>query len=277
MPPNYAYGLVVSGSPPCSPLLLSSPSFSGELLDFHDQPSNLQPLEPSTSLDPLESPLKRPSFCDNPHSEALLLPVPPSVLFQARGSAFADVSSNPLRFPADLHHLDKWTLSDEPAQSLESAVYALADEALSASKMQWPPTDSLREHTLQEALEQLNDAEDAVALRQCVVLTDIGFHLNEIATKLRAYDIDRENLTSIADKVKQVEAAARSQSISLNSAVLHHRPSMPQRNGLFLVHLQPLLDSTKHLRQKATAFVSDQVGFPWRHLETPSQPDAAAV
>lgn len=29
--------------------------------------------------------------------------------------------------------------------------------------------------------------------------------------------------------------------------------------------LLPLLDSTKHLRQKAAAFVADQPNFSWRH------------
>lgn len=115
-----------------------------------------------------------------------------------------------------------------------------------------------------------------MALRQCVVLTDIGFHINEIVTKLRAYDIDRANLASIADKRKQVEATAQTQSILLDSTALHRHPSksrhrLPflQRHGLLLIHLQPVLDSTKQLRKKAAAFVADQASFSWRHTTGP--------
>lgn len=156
--PHYARGLVTGGSesPPCSPLVLSSPSFYEDLLDFCDQPSNLQPSEPSTSLG-FESPLERSSFCDAPHSEAdasLLSPAPDylrpgparlsaSVLLQPSSSAFADdVSSNLPRSQADPRRFEERTPSDEPDQSLESAVYALADEALSASRMQWQPAVS---------------------------------------------------------------------------------------------------------------------------------------
>lgn len=151
--PNDAYYSASSGSPPCSPLVMSSPTFTGDLLDFCDQQSNLQPSEHSyASLRSLESTLERPSFNSPLHSEAdasLLSPTPDSlhpgparpagsVLFQSSSSASADVSLGPQHSQVGLHNFDKRMLSDEPAQSFESVVYTLAAEALSVSGMHWP-------------------------------------------------------------------------------------------------------------------------------------------
>lgn len=61
------------------------------------------------------------------------------------------------------------------------------------------------------------------------MLTEVGFYLNEITTRLRVYDSDTATLTSIADSIKQVKATARSQGILFSPSVLPdsegYRPS----------------------------------------------------
>lgn len=135
----------------------------------------------------------------------------------------------------------------------------------------------LREHAPLEVLEQafslLTDAREAVTLRSSIVLTEIGFQLEEIRTKLRVYDSDVETLAAISKKINETEALAQNERILLNFASLHRSPphssqdgqlSFSQRHGLFLSHIQPILDETKHLRQEACAFAADHLSFPWR-------------
>lgn len=118
----------------------------------------------------------------------------------------------------------------------------------------------------------LADASEALTLRQSIVLTQIGFHLEEIRTKLRVYDGDRETLVVIASKIKETEALAQHQHILLDLTALrcqklssrHGRLSFSQRNGVFLSQIQPALDETKRLRQEANLFVGDHLNFPWR-------------
>ncbi|KJA12803.1 hypothetical protein HYPSUDRAFT_60221 [Hypholoma sublateritium FD-334 SS-4] len=288
MPPNETYESDARGSSPCSPLVMPSPSFSGDLLDFFNQQNNPHLSEYSTSRS-LRSPLERPCLSTPSHSEAdaSLPPIPHpegpalSVLFQSGSSAFADVSPSLEDSQGGLGRSNNRPLSDKPDLSFESIVCNLADEVLSLSKIHSSPIESPKEPALREALEQelsaLGDAGDAVGLRQCVVLTEMGYHLNEVAARLRLYNNDTAILTSIADKIKQVEAVAQSQHISIastatrrHSFISRRKPPFLQRNMFLLLHLQPILDSTKTLRQKAAAFVVDQASFPWMQLRPQS-------
>ncbi|KJA28275.1 hypothetical protein HYPSUDRAFT_51140 [Hypholoma sublateritium FD-334 SS-4] len=103
------------------------------------------------------------------------------------------------------------------------------------------------------------DAREAMTLRRSIVLTEIGFHLEEIRTKLRIYDGDAETLAAISSKITETEALAQNQRSLLDFPALlrhqtssrHGQPSFSQRNRPFLCQMQPILNETRYLRQEA--------------------------
>ncbi|KJA26721.1 hypothetical protein HYPSUDRAFT_198532 [Hypholoma sublateritium FD-334 SS-4] len=237
VPPGDAYELDGSASSPCSPLVMSSPSLPRELLDFSTQDS-LQP--------------EAPAF---------------SILFQPSGSALANMSPGLEHYQLTSAHFKHQPPSDACTPSFEATVYTLADEALNltpAVKDDSFAQRLLKEHAPVEVLEQafslLTDAREAVTLRRSIVLTEIGFQLEEIRTKLRVYDSDVETLAAISQKINETEALAQNECIILDFTSRHRthphssqdgQLSFSQRHGPFLSHIQPILDQTKHLRQEA--------------------------
>ncbi|KJA26039.1 hypothetical protein HYPSUDRAFT_199270 [Hypholoma sublateritium FD-334 SS-4] len=165
VPPGEAHELDGSASSPCSPLVMSSPSLPQELLDFSTQ--------------------------DSSHPEAPAL----SALFQPSGSALPNMSPGLEHYQLTFAHFKQQPPSEACAPSFESTVYTLADEALNLT-----PTRLLKERAPLEVLEQafslLTDAREAVTLRSSIVLTEIGFQLEEIRTKLRIYDSDVQTLAA---------------------------------------------------------------------------------
>lgn len=140
VPPKDTYESDAHGSSPCSPLVMPSPSFSGDLLDFFNQQNNPHLSEYSTSRSP-HIPLERRCLSTPSHHEgdASLPPIPHpegpalSVLFQSGSSAFADVSPSLEDYQGGLDRSNNRSLSDKPDQSFESVVCNLADEVLSES------------------------------------------------------------------------------------------------------------------------------------------------
>ena len=137
---------------------------------------------------------------------------------------------------------------------------------------------------LEEGFTLLTSAREAVALRQSVILTEIGHHLEEIRAKLRIYDGDGEALTAISARIEQMKALAQSHDIVLNFARLSHQSgsrsghlSFLQRNGHPISQMLWMLDATKHLRQEAITFVADFVNFPWRHRQTDTSAECLVV
>ncbi|KJA25927.1 hypothetical protein HYPSUDRAFT_36767 [Hypholoma sublateritium FD-334 SS-4] len=272
-PPDKTDGLDASGSSPCSPLVMPcTESTPGDLLDFCDPaerfasfcslPGISSRSEADASLSP---PTPYPSYPEVPAASALFSAPP----ITQRSASFGDIPLGLEYSQSDFRPSNNQSFSDKPAPSFESLISTLADKALlvASEETYFPPT-------LEQELFLLNDAEDAVGLRQCATLTEIGFHLDEIITRLRVYDSDRAALASIADRKKRVKTAAQNQGMLLDSSELHsgcrpsnHRYGLPflQRNGLFIIQLQPLLDLTKYHRQKAAAFVADKLSFSWRH------------
>lgn len=100
VPPDEAHELDGNASPPCSPLVMSSPSLPRDLLDFPTQNSS--------------------------HAEFPAL----SILFQPSGSAFANMSPGLEHYQVTFSHNKLQPPADAYAPSFESAVYTLADEAL---------------------------------------------------------------------------------------------------------------------------------------------------
>lgn len=98
--PNEAREFDGSASPPCSPLIMASPSLPKDLLDFPTQ----DPSHP-----------ERPSV---------------SVLFQPSSSSFANMSPSLEYYQVAFLSAKNQPPSDTYAPSFESVAYTLADEAL---------------------------------------------------------------------------------------------------------------------------------------------------
>lgn len=140
-PPKEGYNLDASGSVPCSPLTIPSPSLRRDLLDFCTQQTNFPNSQPSPlnlNHHPRFSPRSRAdASLSSPASESLRHEVPSvSALFQLNSPALADAPSE----SCIVGHHDVTdaatgrTISDAPALSFESAVHNLADGVLSSTK-----------------------------------------------------------------------------------------------------------------------------------------------
>lgn len=262
VPLDEANGLEGSTSSPCSPLIMPSPSLPKDLLDFPTQESS--------------------------HTEGHAA----SVLFQPSNSTFENMSPSLGCYRIAFCDPKHQPPSDTYAPSFEAVAYTLADAALNLTPTvkssifnAWDlysyrdnsfAQSSLKEHAPLEVLEQvfslLMDAREAITLRRSIVLTEIGFYLEEIRTKLRIYDGDGETLAVISGKITETEALAQSQRSLLDFPALHRHQtssrhgqlSFSQRNRPFLCQMQPVLNETKHLRQEASVFVTDHLSFPWR-------------
>lgn len=301
-------------SPSCSPLILPSPSLPEDLLDFSTQWVAPSPSKNSVSSSSVQSPSWGLHLGVSPHSGAdtspLISPTPgschpegpaASALFQSR-SAFADASPSFECLQVDSCHPHNQPLSDPCCHpSFESLVHTLAEDALLLAPTVKSFNRGLRNYAhiqtslfvqdlpkgdapievLQQESALLMDAKEAVTLRRAVVLTAIGFHIEEIRSKLRVYNKDGDSLTVITDKIRQTEAQVQNQNdVPLDFASLsdHHRSSRHgrlsflQRNGPLLSQMQPMLDATKRLRREAVIFVTDHVSFQWnlkrRHSDT---------
>lgn len=121
----------------------------------------------------------------------------------------------------------------------------------------------LSQEALESSFNSLVDAKNAIAIRQSIILTGIGFYIEQLATGLAIYNGDCGAISSINDAIHHIQAESNKHNFPINFYGLEFHRSTSSQHGLsFLqqqrslrIQLEPFLNSTFHLRTVASEFI----------------------
>lgn len=124
--------------------------------------------------------------------------------------------------------------------------------------------DSPRE-LFEESYNILIDTRNAITMRQALVLADIGQCLQQLVTRLDAYDSGDAARTYVDHEIDFIEEESRKRDFSINfyglechrSSCSTYGPSFLQNNRLLYLRLQSILDASSSFQSAASAFMNN--------------------
>lgn len=125
-------------------------------------------------------------------------------------------------------------------------------------------SDSPREF-LEASYNVLIDTRNAISMRQSIILADIGQCLQQLVTRLDAYDSGDAARTYVDHEIEFIEEENQKRSLSINfyglechrSSCSNYGPSFLQTNRLLYLKLQSILDVSGVFQSAASAFMND--------------------
>lgn len=118
---------------------------------------------------------------------------------------------------------------------------------------------------LEVAYNSLIDTRNAIAIRQSLILADIGACLQQLLGKLDAYDCGDATKSSVDNEIKHLEHENWERKLAINfygleshrSACSCYGPSFLQEHTLLFLKLQPFLPPRAPFEAAAHAFLKD--------------------
>ncbi len=292
-PPSEDPEIFEAESAACSPLLLSCPGFSTELLDL-DPPGGefISDEGPCFTQEP-----GRPQVSRSEYAPVAASPSEIPLLLNPDCSSLLATSSPGSRYRHDLGRTcdaeSDNVIQPPGSPSLRNAILSLGEEVISASQLhrlsrevqstivwleyrltsdnlsQDLSAGSLPQECLETSFNALIDASDALSLRRSIILTDIGTVLEQVTAQLRDYLDDGEMLSSINESIQIIEEEDQRRKLRINFyALQNHRStsssygsSFLQQNRLIFLRTQKFLASTAQLRHTAAAFIADPMSI----------------
>lgn len=118
---------------------------------------------------------------------------------------------------------------------------------------------------LEKSFNSLIDAKNAIAIRQSLVLTEIGICIEQLTSRLALYNSDSTAMLSVNNDINSIHDESDKQSLPINFYGLeYHRSTSSNYGSSFLqqqrslrIQMEPFLSSTHHLRTTASGFLTD--------------------
>lgn len=118
---------------------------------------------------------------------------------------------------------------------------------------------------LELSINSLTDTKNAIAIRQSLILAEIGVYIEQMASRLALYHADCSVLLSVDDDIRFIKNESNRRNIPINFYGLEHHRSTCSDYGLsFLqehrslrIQMDPFLKSTYQLRALASDFLDD--------------------
>ncbi len=126
-------------------------------------------------------------------------------------------------------------------------------------------SDPPSQEVLELSINSLTDTKNAIAIRQSLILAEIGVYIEQITSRLALYHADCSVLLSVNDDIRFIQNESNRREIPINFYGLEHHRSTCSGYGLsFLqehrslrIQMQPFLQSTYQLRALASDFLDD--------------------
>lgn len=118
---------------------------------------------------------------------------------------------------------------------------------------------------MEKSFNSLVDAKNAIAIRQSIILTEVGFYIEQLAAKFAMYNDDSAAMSTINSDIRYIWEKSDEHDIPINFYGLEFHRSTSSTYGLsFLqqqrslrIQLDPFLNSTCQYCTFASEFIAD--------------------